>query len=43
MMYNINTLEWDKDLIHNVYGIPEKVNFPKVVENIGILDTHPDT
>jgi glycerol kinase len=43
MMYNINTLEWDKELIHNIYGIPEKLNFPKVVENIGILGyTHPD-
>jgi glycerol kinase len=42
MMYNINTLEWDKELLE-MYGIPEKLHLPKVVENIGILGyTHPD-
>lgn len=43
MMFNISTLEWDKELIHEVYGIPEELNFPKAVQNIGILGyTHPD-
>lgn len=43
MMYNIVTCEWDKELIHDIYELPSELNFPKVVENIGILGhTHPD-